>query len=156
MSPRTSAPTEAIEAFTDAFKAVNAALRRMRGRQTTRPGELSYAQYGLLFGLRDGGSRSLRELALAADVSPGTAAEMLDSLTAAGLGGGGRATDDKRVVLTSLTERGQALVDERSARFEPRWHAALERFGDEELLIAAAVLGQVRTLFDEIAEEGAA
>jgi DNA-binding MarR family transcriptional regulator len=127
----------------------------MRGREAHHPGELSYAQYGLLFGLCDGVPRSSRELAVAADVSPATAAEMLDSLAAAGLVERIRSVEDKRVVLTSLTERGHALVDERRGRYERRWRTALKQFSDEELLAAAAVLDRVRAMFDELAgEEG--
>ncbi|MBV9164746.1 MAG: hypothetical protein JO342_01195, partial [Solirubrobacterales bacterium] len=85
MSVITSSRTDALEELARAFKAATAALRRLRGRETHRPGELSYAQYGLLFGLCDGTPRSLRELASAADVSPATAAEMLESLAASGL-----------------------------------------------------------------------
>jgi DNA-binding MarR family transcriptional regulator len=153
MSVRTASRSEALQTFGLAFKAANAALRRMRGRETHRPGELSYAQYGLLFGLSDGVPRSLRELALAADVSPATAAEMLDSLAAAGLVERIRSVQDKRVVLTSLTERGRALIGERRARYERRWRAALKQFSDEELQTAAAVLDRVRAMFDELAGE---
>jgi DNA-binding MarR family transcriptional regulator len=154
MSLQTASRAEALENLGHAFKAANAALRRLRGRETHRPGELSYAQFGLLFGLWDGAPRSLRELALLADVSPATAAEMLDSLAAAGLVERIRSTEDKRVVLTSLTDRGRALIDERRARYEPRWRAALKEFSKEELLTAASVLEQVRTMFDQLAEEG--
>lgn len=153
MTVRTPTRAESLQAFGRAFKAANAALRRMRGRETHHPGELSYAQYGLLFGLCDGVPRSSRELAIAADVSPATAAEMLDSLAAAGLVERIRSVEDKRVVLTSLTERGHALVDERRARYEPRWRAALKEFSDDELLAAAAVLDRVRAMFDELAGE---
>jgi len=103
--------------------------------------------------LRDGVPRSLRELALAADVAPGTAAEMLDTLAAAGLVQRIRSDEDKRVVLTSLTERGQAVIDERRTRFERRFRAALKQFSTEDLLAAAAVLEQMRVMFDEIADE---
>jgi hypothetical protein len=61
------------EQFGHSFKTAMAALRRLRGRETHRPGELSYAQYGLLFGLAAGGALSAGELALAADVSPASA-----------------------------------------------------------------------------------
>jgi DNA-binding MarR family transcriptional regulator len=153
MSVSTASHTEALEAFGRSLKAANAALRRLRGREQHRPGELSHAQYGLLFGLCDGVPRSLRELALAADVSPATAAEMLDSLAAAGLVERERSSEDKRVVLTSLSEQGRALIDERRARYEPRWRAALAEFSDRELLTAAAVLDRVRTMWDELAED---
>jgi DNA-binding MarR family transcriptional regulator len=155
VSVRTASQSEALETLGRAFKATNAALRRLRGRETHRPGELSYAQYGLLFALYDGVPRSLRELALAADVSPATAAEMLDALEATGLVDRTRSTEDKRVVLSSLTDRGQALIDERRARYEPRWRAALEEFSADDLLTAAAVLEHVRDMFDELANEKA-
>jgi DNA-binding MarR family transcriptional regulator len=78
---------------------------------------------------------------------------MLDSLAAAGLVERIRSVEDKRVVLTSLTERGRALINERRARYERRWRAALKQFSDEELLTAAAVLDRVRAMFDELAGE---
>lgn len=159
MSVKTRLPSagprqEALEAVGLAFKGALAALRRMRGRESHHPGELSYAQYGLLFGLADGGPRSSRELAAAADVSPATAAEMLDGLAAAGLVERTRSREDKRIVLTSLTPRGRALIEERQASYEPRWHAALSEFSDDELLTTAAVLGAVRSFFDERADAG--
>lgn len=152
MSVTTRDRMDVMEAVGRAFKGAMAAVRRMRGRETHRPGDLSYAQFGLLFGLCDGAARSSRELAVAADISPATAAEMLDALAAAGLVQRSRSQEDKRIVLTSLTERGQALIEERRARYEPRWRAALEQFSDEELMTTAAVLEAVRQMFDELAE----
>ena len=143
---------QAIEDVARAFKGVMAAVRRLRGRETHRPGELSFAQYGLLFGLADGTPRSLRELALTADVSPGTAAEMLDGLAAAGLVDRVRSESDKRIVLTSLTDRGKALVNQRRATYEPHWQAALSSFSRDELISAAAVLNALREMFDGFAD----
>lgn len=152
MSVATRDRMEVLEPVGRAFKGALAAVRRLRGRETHRPGELSYAQFGLLFGLCDGEPQSSRELALAADISPATAAEMLDALAAAGLVERIRSQEDKRIVLTSLTERGMALIEERRARYEPRWQAALERFSDDELTTAANVLDALRQMFDELAE----
>ena len=154
MSVQTRERTAALETLAQAFKGALAALRRMRGRETHNPGELSYAQYGLLFGLGEGQPLSTRELALAADVSPATATEMLDSLAAAGLVQRIRSDRDKRIVHTSLTPRGKALIEERRARYEPRWRAALSGFSEGELEAAAKVLGALRRMFDELAEEG--
>jgi len=148
----TRARVEALESFARAWKGSLAAMRRMRSRETHQPGELSYAQYGLLFGLSDGAPRSARELALAADVSPATATEMLDALAAAGLVERTRSVHDKRIVLTTLTDRGKALVDDRRARYEPRWRAALGGFSEDELMSAARVLEALRELFDGLAE----
>lgn len=152
MSVQTRAQTELMQEVAQAFKGALAALRRLRGREAQRPGELSYAQYGLLFALSDGASKSSRELSLAADVSPATAAEMLDGLAAHGLVARIRSAEDKRIVLTSLTERGKALVDRRRATYEPRLRAALSQFSQDELSNAARVLDALRHMFDELAE----
>lgn len=152
MSVTTRDRTETLETVGRAFKGALAAVRRLRGRETHHPEELSYAQFGLLFGLADGGAKSSRELALAADISPATAAEMLDALAASGLVERSRSEDDKRIVLTSLTGRGRELINARRARYEPRWRAALERFSDDDLLTAVDVLEALRQMFDEFAE----
>jgi DNA-binding MarR family transcriptional regulator len=129
-----------------------AAGRRLRGRETHHPGELSYAQYSLLFGLSGGCELSSRELAYAADVTPATVTQMLDSLEAAGLVERARSPRDKRIVLTSLTPRGREVIEERRARYEPLWRGALADFSDDELLTAAAVLERLRELFDALAD----
>lgn len=152
MTLTTDSRTEILEAIGRAFKGALAAVRRLRGREAHHPEELSYAQFGLLFGLADGGAKSSRELALAADISPASAAEMLDGLAASGLVERSRSEDDKRIVLTSLTERGRDLIQARRARYEPRWRAALDQFSDDELLSAANVLEALRRMFDEFAD----
>ena len=85
---RTAPPAEpsgAADQVGRAFKGATAAMRRLRGREAHRPGELSYAQYSLLFTLREHRALSSSELAQAADLSPASATEMLDSLATAGL-----------------------------------------------------------------------
>jgi DNA-binding MarR family transcriptional regulator len=144
---------DALEQVGRSFKGMMGAFRRLRGRETHRPGALSYAQHSLLFGLSDGGALSARELAAAADLSPATVTEMLDGLAAAGLVERVRSEQDKRVVLTSLTERGSRLVEERRARWEPRWRAAVAEFTDQELLTTAAVLDRLRDMLDEVPDE---
>lgn len=153
--PRESsfAGREAAEELGRALKGVMAAVRRLRGRESHRPGELSDAQYGLLFGLCEKGERPLSELAALADVSPATATQMLDGLEQAGLVHRVRSDRDRRVVLTSLTDRGRLLVEERRAQYEPRWRAALAEFSDAELRTAAVVLERLREMFDQAADE---
>jgi MarR family transcriptional regulator, organic hydroperoxide resistance regulator len=141
------------EQFARSFKAAMAAVRRLRGRETHRPGELSYAQYGLLFSLAAGGALSAGELALAADISPASATQMLDGLERAGLVERVRSGEDRRVVLTSLTQRGGEVVEARRLLFEPRWRAALAEFSDRDLVTAGAVLDRITDMFDELAAE---
>jgi DNA-binding MarR family transcriptional regulator len=145
--------SDPLVAVSRAFKAATVAVRRLRGRETQRPGELSYAQYSLLFGLADRTKLSSRELADAADLSPATVTQMLDSLETQGLVLRIRSVTDKRVVLVELTERGRHLVDERKARFEGRWREAMSEFGDHELRAAAAVLNRLAQVFKEITDD---
>ncbi len=145
--------SDPFDEFGVAFKAAMASMRRLRGRETHRPGELSYAQYGLLFGLAKGGALPSHELAALADVSAATVTQMLDGLERARLVTRVRSDSDKRVVLTSLTAQGRAVVERRRAELEPRWRAALGEFSGDELLTAAAVLDRIREMFDTIALE---
>jgi DNA-binding MarR family transcriptional regulator len=140
----------AAQELGQAFKSCLGAVRRLRGRENRAHGELSDAQYGLLFNLVGHEALPTSELASAANLSPATATGMLDGLVAAGLVERTRSERDRRVVLTSLTEHGRALVDARHAQFAPRFAAALAEFSDDELRTAAAVFGRLGAMFDEI------
>ena len=131
-----------------AFKAAMTSMRRLRGRETQHLGRLSYAQYGLLFGLAEHDELPASQLAALADLAPGTVTEMLDHLEADGLVQRNRSLLDKRVVLVSLTQRGGELVRERRKTLEDRWQQALSGFNDEELRTAAAVLERLGELLD--------
>ncbi len=136
-----------------AFKRAMVAVRKLRGRETHRPGQISYAQYGLLFSLAGMCERSARELAEHADLSPATVTQMLDHLEAAGLVKRTRSDEDRRVVLSALTERGTTVVAERQALMEPRWQAALAEFSDAELGAAARVLDRLADYFDALLDD---
>jgi DNA-binding MarR family transcriptional regulator len=135
-----------------AFKRAMVAVRRLRGRETHRPGQLSYAQYGLLFGLTGRRECSTRELADQSDLTPATVTQMLDHLESAGLVARTRSADDRRVVLSALTERGVDVVKARQSEMEPRWQAALADFSDGELRAAARVLNRLADYFDALLE----
>ena len=148
--------SSALDDLARAFKGALAARRRLRAREPHAPGELTDAQYGLLFGLREVAALSTGELAFTADLSPAAATEMLEGLATAGLVDRRRSERDRRVVLVSLTDRGRDLIEQRRAEFEPRWRAAFSGFSADELGSAAAVLERVRDLFDELARERSA
>jgi DNA-binding MarR family transcriptional regulator len=132
------------------FKAAVTAMRRLRGRETHpgRAGTLSYAQYGLLFGLAEHDELSVRELAERAELTSATVAQMLEALETAGLVARRRSGEDRRVVLNSLTDRGRKVLSDRRAALERRWRASLAGFSDEQLLTAAAVLDRLAEHFD--------
>jgi DNA-binding MarR family transcriptional regulator len=129
------------------------AVRKLRGRETHRPGQLSYAQYGLLFALAGMCELSARELAEHADLTPATVAQMLEHLETAGLVKRTRSDQDRRVVLSALTERGATVIAERRAQMEPRWQATLAEFTDTELSAAARVLNRLADYFDTLLDD---
>ena len=144
---------DAHEELSRAFRGMNIAMRRMRGRETHHSGGLSYAQFGLLFSLEGGGALSARSLAEAASLSPASVTQMLEALEANGLVARTRSADDKRIVLNELTERGEQAIVEARARMDPAWRAALAQFSDEELLAATAVMDAIAGCFAGVAEE---
>jgi DNA-binding MarR family transcriptional regulator len=147
---RTPRREEALAALGTAFKGTMGAVRRLRGRDTHRHGEFSFAQYHLLFALAERGALSAGELALAADLSPATVTQLLDGLAALGLVERVRSERDRRVVTCTLTEPGRELITLRRAHFEGTWRAALAEFSVEEIGIAAAVIGRLGAFYDEL------
>lgn len=137
-----------------AFKRAMVAVRRLRGRESQRIGQLSYAQYGLLHGLAGRCECSARELAEQTDLSPATVTQMLEHLEAAGLVTRTRSEQDRRVVLSVLTEVGAAVVADRQQRLEHHWRKALEGFTDRDLDVTARVLGRIAEAFDSLSREG--
>ncbi|HWE81103.1 MAG TPA: MarR family transcriptional regulator [Gaiellaceae bacterium] len=140
---------DAIERFGASFKGVMAAVRRLRGRDTHRPGELGFAQYHLLFGLAER-ELSTGELAAAAELAPATVTQMLDSLEVMGLVARTRSERDRRIVTCSLTERGRETIAERRGHIEACWAAALTEFSASDLAVASEVIDSLRAMFDEL------
>jgi MarR family transcriptional regulator, organic hydroperoxide resistance regulator len=136
-----------------AFKRAMVAVRRLRGRETQRIGQLSYAQYGLLHGLAERCECSARDLAEHSNLSPATVTQMLEHLENAGLVTRTRSEQDRRVVLSVLTDRGAAVVAERQLQMEARWTDALHEFSDSDLATATKVLNRVADLFESLSQE---
>jgi DNA-binding MarR family transcriptional regulator len=150
---RGEAREESLQRLGAAFKGMMGAVRRLRGRDTQRAGELSFAQYHLLFGLSEESALSTSKLAVAADLAPATVTQMLDGLVAMGLVERTRSEEDRRVVACSLTDRGRELIGEKRAHWEQRWRRAMSEFSTEELATAAAVVERMRAMYEEIDQE---
>ena len=146
----TAAPSraESLEALGAAFRRALVAVRRLRGRETHRPGALSFAQYQLLFALADHDELSSGELAHAADLSPATVTQMLDALVERGLVTRVRSETDRRIVTCSLTDSGRDVIARRRALFQGTWDGALAGFSVAELAVAAAVFDRIAMMFD--------
>lgn len=147
--PRLSPREEAITHLGASFKRTMAAVRKLKGRDTHRLGAPSLAACQLLFVLSDRDGLSSGELALAAELSPASATQMLDSLTEFGFVTRDRSSTDRRVVSCSLTDAGRQFVTERRALFEGRWRAALASIDTADLAVTAVVLDRIASVFDE-------
>ena len=139
---------EAIQALGLSFRRTMVAIRRLRGRDTQRPGTPGFAQYQLLFTLADRDGLSTGELASAADLSPATVTQMLDSLVDMGFVTRDRTSADRRIVRCSLTSGGREWIEERRATLERSWDEALSEVSVAELAVAAAVFDRVAEMFD--------
>jgi DNA-binding MarR family transcriptional regulator len=127
LAPTGTEREQASTALARSFKATMAAVRRLRGRDTHRPGELSYAQYSLLAELADHGELPAGELATLAALSPATVTQMLDHLAATGLVVRTRSERDRRVVVSRLADAGRELVAARHRCVAPLWTAVIDR-----------------------------
>jgi DNA-binding MarR family transcriptional regulator len=138
-----------MEAFAKSFKGATGAARRLRGRETHRPGALTQAQYQVLFELL-GGELPAGELAALVDVSPASMTQMLDRLADAGLVERVRSLEDRRIVVSRLSEAGRAECEERRAALAPLWSEMLGDFTAAELHTAAAVLDRLTELLERL------
>jgi DNA-binding MarR family transcriptional regulator len=144
-SGRDEALTELGTAFRRAFRA----LRSLRGRDTHRGDEVGHAQFELLLELHIRGPLHAGELAEAVGASAATVSGMLDHLCAAELVERTRSDSDRRLVVVKLTRRGRRKVEARKALWRRRWEESLEGLDEDELRVAARVLGQISDIFAE-------
>ena len=151
--PAAAARADAVVRLGASFKRAMVAVRRLRGRDTQRPGTPSFAQYQLLFALAEGDGRSTGELAAAAELSPATVTQMVDSVVELGLVTRNRSSQDRRIVTCSLTEAGWSWIAERRATLERRWLEALADVPTDDLAVAAAVFDRIAAMFDEFDAE---
>jgi DNA-binding MarR family transcriptional regulator len=141
-----------MDTLARSFKAAMAAVRRLQGRDTHRPGALSQAQYQVLFELLRAGELPAGELAAVADVSPASMTQMLDRLADGGLVERVRSEQDRRIVVSRLSPAGRAVCEQRRAAIEPLWRDMLQSFTAGELHTAAAVLDRLTELFERLGD----
>lgn len=139
-----------IEELRAALAHMSGAERRLRGRDHSRPGELTFAQIRALAALGREREMTAGELARSADLNPATVTAMLDHLEAAGIVERHRSTTDRRVCNVSLTSDGWELLEQKLAAWQGRWEDKLADVSDADLRTAARVVGQVTELYDEI------
>jgi DNA-binding MarR family transcriptional regulator len=139
-----------LEALGKAFRRTVRNLMRLRGRDThLAAGEISHAQYELLFELEEHDELSAGELACAARLTPATVTQMLDHLAAEGHVERARLERDRRVVVSRLTPRGRRAIEAKRTAWQGRWERALANIEVEELRAATRVLMRLQEVFDD-------
>ena len=92
------------------------AERRLRGREQQQPRDLTHSQFRALIVLDKSVEVTAGELAKSADLNPASVTAMLDQLEANGIVERRRGSQDRRVCMVSLTDKGRGIVENKRAR----------------------------------------
>jgi DNA-binding MarR family transcriptional regulator len=150
--PSATAPApgvgSAVEQLRVSVNHLFGAERRLRGRDHSRPGELTQGQMRSIAALGRDGELTAGQLAKSADLTPATVTAILDQLEGAGIVARHRSTEDRRVCNIALTPKGWALRERKLAEWQRLWQDRLSGFTDAEIASATRVIAQVTGILD--------
>ena len=146
-----TAPAGKLDEFRTAVNQLLAADRRLRGRDHSRPGELTFAQIRTIAALGREHEMTAGQLAKSAELTPATITSILDQLEAANIVERRRSTEDRRVCNVALTPEGWELLERKLAVWNGLWAERLSGFSDKEITTAAAILHEVAGILDTVA-----
>jgi DNA-binding MarR family transcriptional regulator len=126
------------------------AERRVRGRERHKDAQLTQSQFHALVVLEKVEQVTAGDLAKSADLNPASVTAMLDQLESTGIVARLRSTEDRRVCMVSLTEKGRVIVDHERDRWHARWGAHFADQSDKELRAALGVLQAMIRMMDEV------
>jgi MarR family transcriptional regulator, organic hydroperoxide resistance regulator len=159
MSPKTTIANakpkaESATRLDDFRAAVNqllAADRRLRGRDHSRPGELTFAQVRTIAALGRGKEMTAGQLAKGADLTPATVTTILDQLESANIVERRRSTEDRRVCYVALTPEGWELLERKLAAWQRLWSEHLSEYSDKDIETATGIVQAVTGMLDDLA-----
>jgi len=140
-----------VDVFRTALNHLLAADRRLRGRDHSRPGELTFAQVRTIAALGRGNEMTAGQLAKSADLTPATVTTILDQLEAANIVERRRSTEDRRVCNVALTPEGVQLLERKLAAWQQLWSEHLSGYSDKEIEIATGIVQAVTGMLDGLA-----
>ncbi len=143
-------PAGQMEEFRTAVNQLLAADRRLRGRDHSRPGELTFAQIRTIAALGREHEMTAGQLAKSAELTPATITSILDQLEAANIVERRRSTTDRRVCNVALTPEGWELLERKLAVWNGLWAERMSAFSDKDIATAAAVLHEVTGILDTV------
>jgi len=146
----TQAPHSARAELTDALYDFFQAARRARGRAASdMSGALSLAQYHVLEPLGTG-PRTNRELAELAGISAPTATRIVDGLLERGWVSRVADPTDRRAVVISLTESGQAALAKKQREYLASRRQIADALDPHEQQVAAGLLRRLAAIIEEL------
>jgi len=159
MSPKTATAnakpeTKSASKIDDLRAAVNqllAADRRLRGRDHSRPGELTFAQVRTIAALGRGNEMTAGQLAKSADLTPATVTTILDQLESANIVERRRSTEDRRVCNVALTPEGWRLLERKLAAWQHLWSEHLSGYSAKDIETATGIVQAVTGMLDGLA-----
>jgi DNA-binding MarR family transcriptional regulator len=150
-SNRTAEPGTKTDELRVALNQLLAADRRLRGRDHSRPGELTFAQLRTIAALGREHEMTAGQLAKSAELTPATVTSILDQLESASIVERRRSTEDRRVCNVALTPEGWKLLERKLSVWNGLWADRLSGFTDNEIETAAAILHEVTGILDTVA-----
>ena len=140
-----------LDDFRAAVSQLLAADRRLRGRDHSRPGELTFAQVRTIAALGRGKEMTAGQLAKSADLTPATVTTILDQLEAANIVERRRSTEDRRVCNVALTPEGVKLLERKLAAWQQLWSEHLSGYSDKDIETATGIVHAVTGMLDGLA-----
>jgi MarR family transcriptional regulator, organic hydroperoxide resistance regulator len=140
-----------LDDFRAAVNHLLAADRRLRGRDHSRPGELTFAQVRTIAALGRGNEMTAGQLAKSADLTPATVTTILDQLETANIVERRRSTEDRRVCNVALTPEGWQLLERKLAAWQQLWSEHLSGYSDEDIQTATVIVQTVTGMLDGLA-----
>ena len=122
---------------------MSGAERRLRGRDHSRPGELTFAQIRALAALGREHEMTAGQLARSADLNPARSPRCSTISRPPTSSQRHRSTEDRRVCNVSLTAAGLGAARAKARAWHALWEEQLAGMSDSDLEAAARVVGQV-------------
>jgi MarR family transcriptional regulator, organic hydroperoxide resistance regulator len=141
-------PSTTLDELGVALGELFGAERRLRGREQQQSRDLTHSQFRALIVLDKSVEVTAGDLARSADLNAASVTAMLDNLEANGIVERRRGSEDRRVCMISLTDKGRGIVEEKRSNWQALWEAHLGDLSEQELCAAVKVMRIMTSLLE--------
>jgi DNA-binding MarR family transcriptional regulator len=150
VEPTATRPSRTLDELRMAMGELFEAERRLRRREQQQPRVLTHSQLRALIVLEKSVEVTAGELAKSADINPANVTAMLAHVEANGIVGRRRGSQDRRVCIVSLTDKGRRIVEDERVEWQALWETHLLGLSEQELSAAIRVSRAVSALLDDL------